>query len=114
MNQDCIFCKIVAGQIGGPPLYNDGEVTAFRDIHPQAPTHILIVPNNHLDTVSEAGPADQALLGKMLLTAAKLAHDEGIAEAGYRLIINNGPQAGQEVHHLHLHLLGGRKMRGLG
>ena len=72
------------------------------------------MPNNHLDTVSEAGPADQALLGKMLLTAAKLAHDEGIAEAGYRLIINNGPQAGQEVHHLHLHLLGGRKMRGLG
>jgi histidine triad (HIT) family protein len=114
MNQDCIFCKIVAGQIGGPPLYKDEEVTAFRDIHPQAPTHILIVPNSHLVSVGEASPADQALLGKMLLTAAKLARDEGIAEAGYRLIINNGPHAGQEVHHLHLHLLGGRKMRGMG
>jgi len=114
MSQDCIFCKIVAGQIGGAPLYQDEEVTAFRDINPVAPTHILIVPNKHLASVSEATAIDQAMLGKLLLTAAKLAQDEGIAAEGYRLVVNNGPQAGQVVFHLHIHLLGGRKMRGLG
>ncbi|MBN1992874.1 MAG: histidine triad nucleotide-binding protein [Anaerolineae bacterium] len=113
MNQDCIFCKIVAGEMGGPPIYQDDEVTAFRDINPIAPTHILIVPNKHLASVDEATSADQAVLGKLLLTAAKLAQEEGITE-GYRLIINNGPKAGQVVFHLHLHLMGGRKMRGMG
>ena len=114
MSQDCIFCKIVAGEMGGPPLYQDEEVTAFRDINPQAPTHILIVPNKHMASVSEATEEDRALLGKLLLTAAKLAQDEGVTDEGYRLVINNGPQAGQVVFHLHVHLMGGRNMRGLG
>jgi histidine triad (HIT) family protein len=100
--------------MGGPLLYQDDEVTAFRDINPQAPTHILVVPNKHLASVSEASEADQAVLGKLFLMAAKLAKDEGIADGGYRLIINNGRQAGQEVFHLHLHLMGGRKMRAMG
>jgi histidine triad (HIT) family protein len=114
MSDDCIFCKIIAGEMGGPPLYQDEEVTAFRDINPQAPTHILIVPNKHMASVSEATAADQAVLGKMMLIAAELAQDEGVAESGYRLIINNGPEAGQVVFHLHMHLMAGRKMRGLG
>jgi histidine triad (HIT) family protein len=114
MSQDCIFCKIIAGEMGGPLLYQDDEVTAFRDINPQAPTHILVVPNKHLASVSEATEADQAVLGKLFLIAAKFAKDEGIADGGYRLIINNGRQAGQEVFHLHLHLMGGRKMRAMG
>jgi histidine triad (HIT) family protein len=114
MSRDCIFCKIVAGEIGGPLLYQDDEVTAFRDIHPQAPTHILVVSNKHLVSVSEATEDDQAVLGKLLLIAAKFARDEGVVDDGYRLIINNGRQAGQEVFHLHLHLMGGRKMRAMG
>jgi histidine triad (HIT) family protein len=114
MSQDCIFCKIIAGEVGGPPMYQDDEITAFRDINPQAPTHILIVPNIHLASVSEASTAEQALLGKMLLVAAKLAQDEGVAETGYRLIVNNGREAGQEVFHLHLHLMAGRRMRAMG
>jgi histidine triad (HIT) family protein len=114
MSDDCIFCKIIAGQMGDSPLYQDDAVTAFRDVNPQAPTHILIVPNKHMASVNETSPEDQATLGKMMLTAAKLAQDEGIAESGYRLIINNGPEAGQVVFHLHMHLMGGRRMRGLG
>ncbi len=114
MSDDCIFCKIIAGEMGDPPLYQDDDVTAFRDINPQAPTHILIVPNKHMASVNEALPEDQTVLGKMMLTAAKLAQDEGVAESGYRLIINNGLEAGQVVFHLHMHLMGGRKMRGLG
>jgi histidine triad (HIT) family protein len=112
MSEDCIFCKIVDRQIGDPPLYQDDEVTAFRDIHPLAPTHILIVPNKHLAAVSAANVSDQSILGKMLLVAGKLARDEHLE--GYRLVINNGSQAGQEVLHLHLHLMGGRKMRSMG
>jgi len=114
MSNDCIFCKIIAGEMGAPPLYQDDDVTAFRDINPQAPTHILIVPNKHIASVSEASAEDQAVLGKMMLTAAKIAQDEGVAGSGYRLVINNGSEAGQVVFHLHVHLMGGRKMRGLG
>jgi len=114
MNDDCIFCKIIAGEMGGPPLYQDDDIAAFRDINPQAPTHILIVPNKHMASVNEASAEDQTVLGKMMLTAAKLARDEGVAESGYRLIINNGSEAGQVVFHLHMHLMGGRSMRGLG
>ena len=114
MSQDCIFCQIVAGEMGGSPLYQDEDVTAFRDINPQSPTHILIVPNKHIASVSEATEEDQAVLGKLFLIAAKLAQDEGIVETGYRLVVNNGPQAGQVVFHLHLHLMGGRNMRAMG
>ncbi|RME75871.1 MAG: histidine triad nucleotide-binding protein [Chloroflexi bacterium] len=110
MSNDCIFCKIAAGEIGGPPVYQDEEVTAFRDINPQAPHHILVIPNEHISSLNEAADGHQALLGKLLLTAAKIAADQGLAETGYRLVLNTGPQAGQTVFHIHLHLLGGRRM----
>lgn len=110
MSQNCIFCKIAAGQMGGPPLYQDEHVTAFRDINPQAPVHLLIIPNKHIVSLNEAAVEDQALLGHLLLTAATLAEQEGIAGSGYRLVTNTGPNGGQSVFHLHMHLLGGRKL----
>jgi histidine triad (HIT) family protein len=110
MTQNCLFCKIAAGEIGGKPVYQDDDVTAFRDINPQAPTHILLIPNQHLASLSEASPADQALLGKLMLTAAKVAAQEGLADNGYRVVVNTGADGGQTVFHLHLHLLGGRRM----
>jgi histidine triad (HIT) family protein len=110
MSQDCIFCKIAAGKMGGPPLYQDEQVTAFRDVNPQAPTHILIIPNQHLVSLNKASDEDQALLGKLILTAAQLAQSEQVAANGYRLVINTGPNGGQSVFHVHVHLLGGRRM----
>jgi histidine triad (HIT) family protein len=109
MSHDCIFCKIAAGQIGGPPLYKDNQITAFRDVNPQAPQHILIIPNRHIVSLNESDEADQSLLGQLLLTAAKLAQLEGVASDGYRLVINTGHQGGQSVFHLHVHLLAGRR-----
>ena len=110
MSQACVFCKIAAGEFGGPPLYQDEQVTAFRDINPQAPSHILIIPNKHIASVDEATDEDQGMLAHLLLTGAKIARDEGVADTGYRLVINTGPQGGQTVFHLHLHLLAGRNM----
>ena len=110
MRQDCLFCKIVDEKSEGSLLYQDEEVTAFRDINPQAPIHILIVPNKHIVSPSDSTAEDQAVLGKLLLTAAKLAQDEGVTDQGYRLVINTGPDGGQSVFHLHLHLLAGRRM----
>ncbi len=108
MSQDCIFCKIATGQIGGPPLYQDEHLTAFKDLNPQAPQHILIIPNRHIVSLNETDETDQSLMGHMLLTAAKLAQTEGVADSGYRLVINTGTHGGQSVFHLHVHLLGGR------
>ncbi|HMQ55042.1 MAG TPA: histidine triad nucleotide-binding protein [Anaerolineae bacterium] len=110
MSQNCIFCKIVAGQIGGKLLYQDDQVTAFRDINPQAPTHILLIPNKHITSTSHALEEDQAILGKLLLTAAQVAKQENVADSGYRLVINKGEHGGQTVFHLHVHLLAGRPM----
>jgi histidine triad (HIT) family protein len=110
MSQDCIFCKVAAGQIGGPPLYQDEHVTAFRDINPQAPVHVLIIPNKHIISLSETSDEDQGLLGHLLLTAAKVAQAEGIANSGYRLVTNTGANGGQSVFHLHMHLLAGRRL----
>jgi histidine triad (HIT) family protein len=110
MSQNCIFCKIAAGQMNSALVYQDEEITAFRDINPQAPTHILIIPNKHITSTSHSTPEDEALLGKLLLTAAKIAAAEGIAAEGYRLVTNTGRNGGQSVFHLHLHLLGGRRM----
>ncbi|MCD6291049.1 MAG: histidine triad nucleotide-binding protein [Anaerolineae bacterium] len=107
----CIFCRIIHGQAPGEVIYQDEEITAFRDIHPQAPVHILIVPNRHIPAVAALHPDDASLIGRMILVARELAKREGIASTGYRLVINNGPQAGQSIDHLHLHLLGGRTMR---
>lgn len=107
MSQDCIFCKIAAGDMG-ETIYQDDEVTAFKDINPQAPTHILIIPNKHIASLNETNGEDQALLGQLLLAASKIARQQGLTD--YRLVINTGPQSGQSVFHIHLHLLGGRTM----
>jgi histidine triad (HIT) family protein len=111
MSSDCIFCKIVAGQIPGDKVYHDDQVTAFRDIQPSAPTHILIVPNQHIASVNDLSAEDEILVGHLFTVARRIANAEGIAESGYRMIINTGPNAGQAVPHLHLHLLGGGPMR---
>ncbi|MCL4268319.1 MAG: histidine triad nucleotide-binding protein [Anaerolineales bacterium] len=111
---DCIFCKIIKGEIPSTNVYQDEHVTAFRDINPAAPTHILIVPNKHIESVNFVIPDDEALIGKLFAVAKQLAEKEGVSESGYRLVVNTGAEAGQTVFHLHMHLLGGRPMRALG
>jgi histidine triad (HIT) family protein len=108
---DCIFCKIVTGEIPSIQIYNDDLVIAFRDINPVAPTHVLIVPKNHIPSVNDLSDNDELLMGHLITTAKKIAEQEGIAQSGYRLIINSGPDGRQEVFHLHVHLLGGQMMR---
>ena len=108
---DCIFCKIIAGEIPSKKVYQDERVTAFHDITPVAPVHILIVPNEHIPSVNEVQEEQEALLGHLFVVARKIAAEMGLAENGYRLIVNTGPHAGQVVFHLHMHLLGGHKMR---
>jgi histidine triad (HIT) family protein len=107
---DCIFCKIVAGEIPSDFLYNGDDVVAFRDIHPAAPTHILIIPRKHIPSLFEIAEADLPTVGNMVKAANELAKREGIGERGYRLVINTGKEGGQAVPHLHMHLLGGRQM----
>lgn len=109
--EDCIFCKIVAGEIPGDIVYRDDQVTAFRDINPVAPVHILVVPNRHIPSNNDISPEDEPVLGHMFTVARELAEGEGIAEEGYRLIVNTGAHAGQVVFHLHLHVIGGQPMR---
>ena len=108
---ECIFCQIIDGEMPSDTVYSDQQVTAFRDINPAAPVHVLIVPNRHIPSVREVEEADEPLLGHLLTVARQLAEEEGIDQSGYRLIINNGPDAHQEVPHLHLHLLGGDTMQ---
>lgn len=108
---DCIFCQIVAGTSPSHMLYQDERVSAFLDIHPVAPTHILVIPNRHIASVNDLTPEDEALVGHLFTVAHQLARQQGIDQTGYRLIINNGPHAGQIVFHLHLHLIGGQRMR---
>ncbi|MCB8927123.1 MAG: HIT domain-containing protein [Ardenticatenaceae bacterium] len=105
-----IFSKIISGEIPADVVYQDELVTAFRDINPQAPTHILIVPNKEIATVNDLEEEDEQVAGRLLLVAKKLAAQEGIAEDGYRLMINCNKHGGQEVFHIHLHLLGGRPL----
>lgn len=105
-----LFAKIINGEIPGDIVYQDEDVTAFRDINPQAPIHILIVPNKVIPTVNDLTEADQMVAGKLLLVAKKLAVEAGIAENGYRLLINCNAHGGQEVFHLHMHLIGGRPL----
>jgi histidine triad (HIT) family protein len=105
-----IFSKIVAGEINADIVYQDELVTAFRDINPQAPIHILIVPNREIGSAADLTGADEQVAGRMLLVASRVAEAEGIAGEGYRIIINCGEHGGQEVDHLHLHLLGGRPL----
>lgn len=107
---ECVFCNILRGQLPAEFVYENERVVAFRDINPQAPVHVLIVPRKHIASTNEVRPEDQQLLGEMILVAQKVAQAEGIAQSGYRLVINCNEDSGQEIYHLHLHLLGGRRM----
>jgi histidine triad (HIT) family protein len=111
MAEKTLFEKICAREIPATIVYEDDRCVAFRDIAPQAPLHILVVPRKPVTRVGLAGVEDEALLGHLLLTAAKVARSEGIADTGYRLVINNGPDGGEAVPHLHVHLLGGRQLQ---
>lgn len=110
MTPPTVFSKIIAGEIPAEIVYRDELVTAFRDINPQAPTHVLVVPNREIPTVADVGEENEPVLGRMLRVAALVAEREGIADSGYRLLINCREDGGQEVYHLHLHLLGGRRL----
>ena len=107
---DCLFCKIVSGEIPGAVVYRDDRLVAFRDINPQAPMHVLIVPRRHISTLNDLTQADDALVGEMIRRAAALAAEQGFAESGYRAVLNCNEGAGQSVFHIHLHVLGGRNL----
>lgn len=107
---ECVFCRIAAGEIPAAKVYESERLVAFRDINPQAPVHILIIPRRHVSSVLDLEEADCALVGEIHLLAARLARQEGVAENGFRLLTNTGAAAGQSVAHLHFHLLGGRAL----
>ena len=109
MNSDCLFCKIVAGTIPAKRVYEDELSLCFADIHPQAPTHLLVIPKEHIASQAHTRPENAPLLGHLLATSTEIARSQGLAN-GYRVVINTGPDGGQTVDHLHLHLLGGRHM----
>jgi histidine triad (HIT) family protein len=107
---DCLFCKVVAGQVPATLVFQNDHVVAFKDITPRAPTHVLIVPRRHIATLNELSPEDDALVGEMVRAAAAIAKEQGLSERGYRTVFNCNAEAGQTVFHIHLHLLGGRPM----
>jgi len=107
---DCVFCKIIAGEIPSDILYQDEEIIAFRDVNPQSPTHLIIVPRKHIPSLIHLSEVESSLMGNMVNIANQLAKREGVAESGYRLAINCGEQGGQLVPHLHMHLLAGRQL----
>ena len=109
---DCIFCNIVAGKIPSDIVYQDEEVIAFHDINPQSPVHMLVIPRKHFTSLNDLTYKEKPLMGRIIATANRLAKEEGIAESGYRLVINCGRQGGQLVPHLHLHIMGGRQLSG--
>ncbi len=109
---DCVFCQIAAGKIPGKTLYQDEEVIAFRDIDPVAPTHLLIIPKRHIPSLAHLSDAETPLIGHMVKIANQLAREEGISESGYRLVISSGEEGGQVIPHLHMHLLGGKRLSG--
>lgn len=108
--EDCIFCKIAAGEIPADKVYEDDRVVAFRDLNPQAPTHVLVIPKRHIATLNDLGADDEAEVGRMVGAARTIAADAGFAETGYRTVMNCNADGGQTVFHIHLHLLGGRVM----
>lgn len=110
MEQSCIFCKIAAGEVPGDFVYRDDQVIVIRDIAPKAPVHLLVIPIGHVEALTDLGPDDRAMLGAVLHAGQECARREGIAEGGYRLVINQGPNARQEVPHLHMHVLGGARL----
>jgi len=107
---DCLFCKMVSGEIAPDTLYEDQDVLAFKDISPQAPFHALVIPKRHISTINDIKDTDAELIGKMYLAAKKIANDAGVAEEGYRAVMNCNALAGQTVFHIHLHVLAGRAM----
>lgn len=107
---DCLFCAIVAGGIPADVVHSDDEVLAFRDVNPQAPVHVLVIPKSHHATAAELAAADPALAGRLLEVAGTIAAREGVDESGYRIVTNTGESAGQSVHHVHFHVLGGRAL----
>ena len=110
MSDDCLFCKILAGDIPADIIYESDSVIAFRDISPQAPTHVLIIPRRHIATIHDLEESDRETIGNLYLAAKEIAADEGLSESGYRVVMNCNRGAGQSVFHIHLHLLGGRAM----
>ncbi len=110
MATGCIFCRIASGEMKTEFLHQDADVVAFRDIKPRAPVHVLIVPRSHVPTVADVPHSDHSLIGHMMAVAVLLAKQEKVAGSGYRLVINSGADSGQEVHHLHMHLLGGKRL----
>ena len=108
--QNCIFCRIVAGEIPADIVYTDEHTVAFRDVNPQAPTHLLVIPREHIESLNDAGRSDEQLLGHLLRVAARVANEAGHSESGYRTVINTGADGGQSVFHLHVHVLGGRPL----
>jgi len=106
----CLFCGIASGLVPSDQVYADDEVVAFRDIHPQAPLHVLVIPRQHIEGISSIGPEHAAVLARLLQVANRIAGEQGAAESGYRLVFNSGPDAGQSIFHLHLHVLGKRKL----
>ena len=111
MEEECLFCRIVYGKVPCDIIYQDEDFLAFRDIRPQAPKHVIIIPKTHIPSLAKLSKKQEKLVGDLIILARKLAEKEGIAKSGYRLAINCGPQGGQVIPHLHLHLLGGRKLR---
>ena len=107
---DCLFCRVIAGEIPADLVHRDDRSVVIRDINPQAPTHLLVIPQEHIESLDDASQKDEALLGHLLRVAARVANAAGLAEGGYRTVINNGAGAGQSVFHLHVHVLGGRPM----
>src|SRR5215212_9517019 len=108
--QNCLFCRISAGEISADILYKDERCVVIRDINPQAPAHLLIIPPDHMESLDEASQKDEAALGHLLRVAARIANEQGLSESGYRAVINTGAGAGQSVFHLHVHVLGGRPL----
>ena len=108
--RDCLFCAIAEGKMKAQIVFQDENIVAFKDIAPRAPVHILLIPRKHLARVADIGDQDRALIGQIFQTAAQLAREQGIAESGFRIVVNSGADAGQSVFHLHYHLLGGRRM----
>ena len=107
---DCLFCQIIKGEIPADIVHQDERCLAFRDINPQAPVHVLIIPREHLESLDDASQKEEALIGHLLRVAARVANEQGLSESGYRTVINTGAGAGQSVFHLHVHVLGGRSL----